>query len=201
MAEYVYTPKTPNLKEFIEKIHELGIPDKLTRTKLEALGYKSKNDRPIIAILKALDFLGSDGVPTDIWRQYRDKSKSKTIMAQAVRKYYADLFKLYPNAYQKDTEALTNFFRSHTSVGDQALSQMVKTFQALAELSEFEETTTPETPPVDIADPIVAEKVTPVVYSNGQPVIHLNIQLTLPEGADAKTFEDFFKAMKKHLLN
>jgi hypothetical protein len=202
LAEYVYLSNITNLKKFFGTMQSVGVPDKLTISKLTALGYKSKNDRPILKVLKALGFLASNGVPTERWKAYRNKAKAGAVVAEAIRKYYSDLFELYPDAQLKDAEALRNFFTSQTSVGEGALTYMVRTFQTLTELADF--SGEPPTAPVDstgAALPVTPPVVTSVTTPAGQAVVHVNVQLTLPEGSTSETFEEFFKAMKKYLLS
>lgn len=76
MATFLYLTNPARLKQFLKKIQHTGKPKKLTRRNLEGLGFKSKNDRPIIGALKSLGFLDSSGVPTERWKLYRNKSKA-----------------------------------------------------------------------------------------------------------------------------
>ena len=59
-------------------------------------------------------------------------------MAQGVRAGYGELFKTFPDAHRKDSEALTNFFKAKTSVGDAVIKQMVGTFKTLAAYGDFD---------------------------------------------------------------
>jgi len=198
MATYVYTSSTAKLSDFMKKIKTAGIPNKMTIKHLESMGFKSKNHRPFVPILEALGFTSSNQ-PTERWKQYR--GKPGIALAEGIREYYSDLFQLYPNAYQKDAEALRNYFSSNTTVGEGALGFIVRTFQTLCELAEFSD----DSGGAFVGDSAnAAPKKSPQVdalSSTGGPVVNLNIQLTLPEGADAETFEQFFAAMRKHLFD
>ena len=55
-------------------------------------------------------------------------------MANAIRKAYSDLFKMYPDAHKKDDETLKNFFRPTTKAGEQVVERMVDTEQATSKL-------------------------------------------------------------------
>ena len=176
----------------------MGIPKKVTTKYLSSLGFKSKNDRPLLTIVKALGFVTSSGEPTGKWKLYRDKKQAPAAMAQAIREHYAELFKTYPDANQKDNEALHNFFSTHTSVATRTLQYMIATFRALVGLADFKAQPTHApagvTPPKDDQPPRVD---TP---AKAGLTVNINIQLTLPEGSTPETFDAFFKAMKKHLL-
>jgi hypothetical protein len=62
MAEYPYILNTGSLKSFLESIPKIGVPDKINTNTLPMLGYKSKNDRPIVKILRFIDFIDVNGV-------------------------------------------------------------------------------------------------------------------------------------------
>ncbi|HUT32343.1 MAG TPA: DUF5343 domain-containing protein [Planctomycetota bacterium] len=202
MADFPYTLSPGNVKRFFGQLQEVGKPDKVPMKWIEALGFKSKNDRYLLTIMKSLGFVDNGGVPTERWGAYRNKETAPAVMAVAVREAYRALFATYPEAHQKDTEALRNFFSTHSSVGARVVSLMVNTFKALVELADF-----------DAAEP-AADKVTEgkgVVrvppapgsskQSTGGLVVNLNIQLQLPATDDAAIYEKLFEAMKKHLLS
>jgi hypothetical protein len=91
MADYPYTSNPARVKEFLQKIHKVGNPDKVTFKFLESLGFKSKNDRAILPVLKSLGFVDGTGIPTQRWKDYRSTAKAKSVMAAAVRSTYSSL--------------------------------------------------------------------------------------------------------------
>jgi len=143
-------------------------------------------------------------VPTARWSAFR--SNHKAALAAGIREHYAKLFALYPDAYQKDTEALNSFFSSHTSVSAGTLKFIISTFKTLCSHADFSE----QSASVAVIPPALAAHIgAPVIVAHSQPIVsagpgltvNINVQLTLPENADATTFEQFFKAMRQHLLN
>ena len=76
MADYPYTLKVSSLKAFLETIHDRKIPDKVTIKYITQCGYKSKRDRPIIKILKFINFIDEKGVPT---KNFKDMLTSKEV--------------------------------------------------------------------------------------------------------------------------
>ena len=180
-----------------------GVPPKVTTQYLESIGLKSKNDRAMIGVLKALQFLDASGLPTANWKKYRSKQDAGKVMAAAVRTAYASLFDLYPDAQRKDNEALRNFFSSRTSVGEGALAQMVRTFKALCDLSDFDSmgvASANAARPDDVADEaVVARPVNLAATNSNGMTVNINIQLSIPATDDASVYDRFFAAMKKHL--
>src|SRR5439155_21417783 len=116
MADFPYSPHAASVKRFLEHVQKAGVPDKVTLKYLEKVGFKGKNDRYILGILKFLGFVDSTGVPTKMWRAYRNKEAARATLAAAMREAYGDLFRTYPDAHRKDNEALRNYFSAHTTV-------------------------------------------------------------------------------------
>lgn len=143
-----------------------------------------------------------------MWKAYRNKGQAKAVMAAALRKAYATLFATYPNAHQKDNEALRNFFSSHTDVGESALSLMVRTFKALTELGDFDNAADqdPGTLEAVLSEPepdagvTVRQQQRPLA-GKGAMTVNINIQLQLPATDNATIYENLFAAMKKNLLS
>jgi hypothetical protein len=209
MATYPYTSNPARAKDFFQKIQDLGVPQKVTFKYLESLGYKGKNDRAILTVLRGLGFVDASGTPTDTWKKFRNKGIARAVMASALRENYSALFTTYPDAYRRDNEALRNFFSTHTDVGEGGLRFIVGTFKAMTELGDF------GADPIEIApadqaaaaarapDPgggAVRTVTVPRQGGNGV-VLNINIQLQIPETEKAEVYDRFFEAMKRHLLS
>lgn len=138
MTNYPYILKTGSIKKFLEKIPSIGVPDKVNLKLIYTLDFRSTNDRAILVVLKFLKFVDDSGVPTERYKNYRDKSKSYSVLANAIKEAYAELFKVYPDAYNKDHQTLQNFFSTHTSLGERAVKSTVETFKALCSLANFD---------------------------------------------------------------
>ncbi len=202
---YPYHVNTANVKTFLDHIQSAGVPTKVTFQYITSVGFKSKNDRAILTVLKFIGFVDNSGVPTAVWRAYRNKSQSKKVLAGALKKAYQTLFDTYPDANRKDNEALRNFFSSHTSVSENTIVLMVRTFKTMSDMGDFESPveTLPEVE-VEVGEPeeeigaVVKRKLT--THTNGMTV-NINIQLQIPATDKADIYDSFFAAMRKHLLS
>lgn len=202
MASYIYLTNPAKLKSFLPKIQDTGIPPKLTIKHLKGMGFKSSNDVPLISAMKALGFVSPSREPTEIWKLYRDKGQAPTVLARAIKQHYAELYQMYPDAHLKDTEALRNFFSTHTTVSGGTLNFMIGTFKTLVGLANFDEPTAEPIPQTSIASTeAIGTKTQTFPASKSELVVNVNIQLTLPDGSTPDTFEAFFKAMRKHLFD
>lgn len=204
MADYPYTQNQSSLKSFLSHIQSAGVPQKVTQQYLVQCGYKSTNDRRIIGVLKTLNLIDSNGVPTSNWQAFRDKSKAPGILAGLIKATYADLFSTYPDAQNKDEEALRNFFSANTNLGAKALGLTVSTFKTLADQSSFGTAVAPVAPvnpaPTQEASTIIPAGITKTQTSAGITV-NINIELAIPPTDKPEVFDAFFAAMKKHLLD
>ena len=72
-----YINNVGSLGKFLEEIRTAGVPERVTVEFLKTLGFKSSNDRPIIAVLKGISFLDANGTPTDSYRAFRDPDRGR----------------------------------------------------------------------------------------------------------------------------
>jgi hypothetical protein len=201
MADFPYTTNPGRIKPLLDKVKGSGIPDSVSIKTLQAWGFKSTNDRPLLNILKYLGFIDPAGTPSTLWKSYRGDKTSKAVLARAIRLSYGELFKLYPDANRKDTEALRHYFSTNSSVGSDTINFIVATFRRLCDLADFDAEQVNQEPP-DLATKELVS--TQVRVAAGKPdqgfVLNLNIQLTLPATENAAIYDSLFAAMKKHLL-
>lgn len=198
MKKPPYTGHPKNVSEFFEKIQTLGIPPKVNLAYLPTIGFKSSNDRYLVGVSKSLGFVDSSGVPTERWKEYKDKNKARQVMASVVKTVYADLFNTYPNAHGEDSAAIQNYFSAKWGVSEQLAKLMEQTFKELCGLSDFEAVAVAE-PTTKPAVPTLKEVAE--VPTGVRPVtININIQLQLPATEDVSIYDKLFEALKKHLF-
>lgn len=198
---YSYTVKPSSLKAFLERVKskELEVPEKVTQKYLEQIGYKTKNDRRIIPILESINFVEASGVPTDKFRDFRT-DVSGQVMADSLKKAYADLFKTYANPLEKSKAVLEDFFaKAKPSVKIQVLGLYVDTFKTLCEFADFGAEPYKKTEG-EVETEEKVKKKPPMSPAPEGFAINLNIQITLPVTDDAKVYENIFKALKEHIF-
>src|SRR5256885_1005598 len=93
-----YTYKVGSIPAYFDAILDAQAPERFSIKFLENLGFTSTNDRLLIGILKELGFLNTDGVPQDRYFEFLDRSRSKQVVAEAIREAYSDLFAVNKNA-------------------------------------------------------------------------------------------------------
>lgn len=205
-VEYPYAVATGKIPVLFDKIARVGKPSKVDTSWLKAVGLTSSNDVRLITILRHIGFVDGSKAPTDLWQQYRGPS-GKTALAGAIRSAYSELFHTYSDANQATVEDLSNFVRSNTDLGPEAVSKAVTTFRSLVDIADFsgkpassndDQENRGDTGRDDQDNQNNREK--PARNAASGVVINVNLQLSLPATTDPKFFDEFFAALNKHIL-
>lgn len=201
-----YAHNDGNLKKFLtEKLPEANIPQKVNQKYFETLGYKSKNDRPIIGVLKFLGIIDSSGNPTQVYRDLRDSTKAKKVLGEQIRKSYTELYSVYPDAHNRDDEAIANVVRSNSDASKATIAMTVRTFKTLSELADFSnenyEASTSNSIPDDNHTPSISKRIDAGLSGDSAIVLNVNIQLTLPETTNYEIYDKLFESLRKNLLD
>jgi hypothetical protein len=190
------------LPTLFTKIKEASVPPKFTQDYLStSLGLSSSSDRAYPNLLKRLGFIDGSGVPTEVYKEYRDDTKSKGVMAQQVRKAYSELFKVNEYAYKLSKTDLVAKVKQVTGLAetDSTLAVIVGTFNALRDLSDFEGATSTPLTKEDKHKPPEAKEV-----GLGETRLKLGmsytIVLNLPATSDIAVFNAIFKSLRDTIL-
>lgn len=201
MADYVYTTVPGKIKRLLGKIREVGVPSKVTNQWLKTIGFTSSNDGSLIGVLKYINFIDQSGVPTDRWNQFRG-GKSAKVLGDAVQAAYANLFAVYPDAQQRSNPELENVFSTSSKGGKQVITQLVRTFKALADEAEFGAPDTKgelQIPAGPLHTPIAAQTTGAQASQASSPSLHIDIQIHISPEAASEQIDQIFASMAKHL--
>lgn len=207
-----YLVTTKNLEAFLNAIVSARAPERFTNKFLNELEFTSSNDRLFIRLLKALGFVDESGVPQPRYFEFLDQSRSKVVLAHAIREAYEDLFRVNQNAHQLSADDVKNKLRTLTQgqKSDNVLGWMANTFRALCDLADWDapEHASEMPPDTDLASANEAEPAHDgqqegrfETLGRRQPAqLHYNIQIHLPESRDPAVFEAIFRSLKQHIL-
>jgi len=198
-----YTEAYGKLGEFFGKLRDGQAPERFTHQLLKDMGFKSNKHRAYIPLLKALGFLTPDGKTTSIYNDYRDHSKSKQIMGQALKEAYADIFLIKEKPTASDYSAIEGKFKSYHNVSDNVALNMRRTFYsllALADLSGKRKKVQKQPEIQKEISPDSQNDPTDIVVPNGGPSLNYNIQIHLPPTKDIEVYNAIFKSLKEHLF-
>jgi Family of unknown function (DUF5343) len=204
-----YVLPITRIPDLFRKIQDGQAPDRFTNQLLKDWGFKSTNDRAFIPLLKALGFLTADGVPTPRYLDYRDHSRSKQILGQAIREAYADIFLIKEHPTTSDKNAVEGKFKSFHNASDNVAGLMTKTFYGLLALADLvanpphtKAKVDPESKPEAKEPEHINENATSRTTSGALGrSLHYNIQIHLPATKDVEVYNAIFKSLKDHVLD
>jgi Family of unknown function (DUF5343) len=191
------------IPELFGRIRDAQAPEQFTHQLLKDWGFSSSNDRQFLQLLKALGFLSPDGKPTSRYLAYRDHSRSRSVMAEALREAYQDIFLIKATPAKDDRQAIEGKFRSYHNASERVAQLMTTTFLALLSLADVATVPKPiEEKKLGVAIPKDDRK----EESEGgnqqlrPPGLHYNIQIHLPATKDVEVYNAIFKSLKEHLF-
>lgn len=131
---YVTVPGT--IGKILEKIKTAATPDVFNHDFLSnTLGFKGGNYRTFIPWAKKIGLINSDGTPTQLYKQFRNPSTSKSSLGKALRKGYSVLFVRDENADKLDKNKLKGLVMEITGEPHDSgmLTFMVNSFLTIPE--------------------------------------------------------------------
>jgi hypothetical protein len=204
-----YLISTKNVDGILKKIIDGVAPDKFTTEHLKSIGFASSSDRSIIPLLKDLGFLAGDGTPLSRYHAYRDRSRSKAVMADAMREAYEDVFHIREVPTAQDRPAIEGLFKSKHNSTDKVAQLQAMTFFSLLPNANLKTVDKGPTIPDSIkrAGPEV-ERLGDEVDDSGAIVqqgsltaeLHYTIQIHLPATKDIEVFNAIFRSLRDNLL-
>jgi len=198
-----YTVAPTRIPDLFAQVRDGQAPERVTQQLIKDWGFKSSNDRSLIPLLKALGFLSPDGKPTTRYHDYRDHSRSKTVMAEALREAYEDIFLIKAHPTDGDKAAITGKFKSFHNVSDNVATLMRRNFYTLLPLADLG--SKPKKSETGDASTSAAEQTTTETESArpglpGATGLHYNIQIHLPATKDVEVYNAIFKSLREHLV-
>ena len=214
MANLAYVTSIGTLKKMLERIQEASLPEHFNSDFVETkLRMKGGTPRAIIPFIKKMGFVSNDGLPTDLYREFRNKTRSGYAIAKSMRMIFKEVFDMNEYANELSEKEIIGLIVQIT--GGDAKSAVTKytagTFKALNEIADFD---TPE-----------QEKVVEIVnepkrigasqeqmmqllqmqqnrqQTNGEFKLSYTINLNLPLTTDIEVFNAIFKSLKEHLVD
>lgn len=196
-----YVLPTNRIVDIFNKIRDGQAPEIFTNQLLKDWGFTSTNDRAFIPLLKSLGFLSSDGKPTQRYNDYRDHSRSKHIMGDALRDAYGDIFLIKEHPTAADKDAVEGKFKSFHNASDHVASLMTKTFFGLLNLADLSKKPATNPSSKEPAKKTDGEPLpVPKRVEDGVSGLHYNIQIHLPATKDVEVYNSIFKSLKEHLF-
>lgn len=205
-AKLPYVTAYGNITKALEKIQQASTPPRFTHDFLATkLGLSGGSARPVVPFLKRIGFIGTDGTPTDLYKQFRGTDPQRgAAAAQGLRRGYAPLYVINEYAHEITDEAKLRALIVQAT-GEEKDSQVVKliakSFKALdafadhdASKEDIDGTENGGDDEEDAGDDSGASG------SIGGLGLNYTINLQLPATSDIAVFNAIFKSLREHLL-
>jgi len=190
------------IPELFGRIRDAQAPEQFTHPLLKDWGFTSSNDRQFLQLLKAVGFLSPDGKPTSRHLAYRDHSKSRAVMAEALREAYQDIFLIKATPTKEDKGVIEGKFKSYHNATDRVAQLLTSTFLSLLSLADMGaavKRTGAGEQGAEVRKEREAEPEGEGVHLRA-PGLHYNIQIHLPATKDVEVYNAIFKSLKEHLF-
>lgn len=207
-ADFPYMNSVGHVPDILTRIQEAGAPPRFTHEFLKTtLGFTSSSDRGIIAVLKQLGFLSSDGSPTERYHHYRGGPEGRKALAQGLREGWSEIYLANERAHELTAGQLKEIFKSVTGKSDSVAEKMASTFKALANAADWSAPSS-HVPSVTGASepetPDDAEQTPPAVATGVSPLdglaLHHDVHVHLPPTSDVAVYRAIFRALRDELM-
>lgn len=216
-----YLARPASLKTALERIRTAATPERVTGDFVSTtLNLKGGTGAAIIPYLKKVGFVASDGTPTEIYKTFRNQSKSGSAAASAVKVGYAALGQVNETFFKLGDKDLKDLVLQVTGAAadNSAAKHTVATLKTLMSFADFNAASVSGSTGVDdVLKPDVPDsgRSDLVRLRNGSGTdeqgggasgrVGLNlaytINLNLPATTDQAVFNAIFKSLREHLLS
>lgn len=205
-----YLASPGSLTTVFDRIKKAATPDRVTGDVVQSTFLmKGGAGNAILPYLKRINFVGSDGVPTDLYRRFRNDATAGRAAADAVLHGYAPLRALNERFYELSDGELKSLIIQVTGAASDssAVTQTLGTLKKLIGYADFRAAAPEENgsrehqPALPPAEPPPA---LPPARDSGQSLglnLAYTINLNLPATSDQAVFNAIFRSLKEHLLS
>ncbi len=211
-----YTLKPNAIPAYFDALLDARPPERFSVKFLENLGFTSTNDRLFVGILKNLGFLNRDGSPESRYLEFLDRSRSRQVLAEAIKEAFAELFAINTKANEMPLNDVKNKFRTlyGGSKTPLVIGNIAKTFKALCEYADFvtplpqnepspeaqvEEPKEPLNPQKDLPPAAASTRQVAPVRSLSVAGLQYHVNIVLPDSRDQAVYDAIFKSLREHL--
>lgn len=211
MAQLPYLISASVARKILEKIKEAPTPSKFTQNYLSTtLGFDKANDKAFISYAKSLGFLDDAGVPTTLYKQFRNPDLSGGALARGLMNAYKPLYERNERFYELGKPKFLELVCAETGLDHDNVTakRITNTFLEVKKLATFSEIESSEEADeaeegqgeeedIDQGQGVEGEEMKRQMKELG---LSYNINLILPNTDDPKVFNAIFKSLKENLL-
>ncbi len=197
---FPYTNKPGSLRRFLADIPQRPKPTKVNQDCLKAWGLRDTNDTSVIRVLKAVGLVNSTNEPTDLWTAFMRLDTGPNALGAAIQSTYAPLFEHSHEPHRESDETLRNYFNIHSGGGSSTLSFQIQSFKALCDHASFNGSANPAPTTSTQANGTIPTTTHVHASSSGDPAIHIDLHIHLPENKSRRDYEYMFEDIARYIL-
>jgi hypothetical protein len=140
-AKPPYVTAYGNIGKALKKIKAAQVPPRFTQDFLATkLGLPGGSAKPLIPFLKRTGLLGSDGVPTDRYKRFRNPGQTGKAAAEALREGYKSLYEINENVHDASDDDLSGVVVQATGLEPDSSTTRatIGSFKALKDFAVFD---------------------------------------------------------------
>lgn len=207
-AEIPYMSAPGSVNKILDKIKEASTPEIFSGDFLKTkLGFNGGNYLTFISWAKKCNLLGSDGAPTQLYKQFRNPTTSGQSLASALKVGYAELYQRNEYCHDLDRKAFKGLVMEATgeSHDNAKVDRIVSTFFNAKNLADFDAKVAIKDEP-EKKQETKTHKEDSTSYKEQQSSklklgLNYTINLVLPKTDDPAIYNAIFKSLKENLLN
>ena len=195
-----------NIQKALKKIQEAATPSRFTQDFLSTkLNLKGGSATPLIPFLKRTGFIGSDGVPTNLYKLFRNPAQCGRAAAAALRKGYSSLYEVNEYIHDASDKDLKGVVVQVTGFNADSpnVRSIINSFKALKEFAAFdgeeENEWKEESPEMTEEKPESAADTSADDFKQKLGLSY-TINLNLPPTSDIAVFDAIFKSLRNNIL-
>lgn len=213
LATLPYLTSPGGLAKAFNAIQSAATPPKVSGDFVKTvLGIRGGSGDNMTTFLKRIGFASSDGLPTEIYRKFRNQQTSGAAVAEAMRSAYSEIFRRNEFANLLSDEELKGHIVEITGSAADArnVTLTLSTFNNMKEFADFsaqeavdqlagDDGNTVESVRDQIRDSLPEPQNKQRSEALGSNIGY-TINLNLPATSDIAVFNAIFKSLKEHLL-
>jgi hypothetical protein len=207
-----YLSAPGNILKAFSAIQAAATPERVSQDFVKTvLKIGGSSGDQMTAFLRRIGFSGVDGVPTELYRRFRNTVTAGHAMAEAIKKTYGELSTRNEFFYLLPDEKLKGVIVevSGEAPDSRPMGLMLSTLRNLISLADFETTKSKD---IDASTDISRlqdysskenydKKNENLALKDIKMNLGYTINLNLPATTDIEVFNAIFKSLREHLLN
>lgn len=204
-----YLTSYGTLKKMLEKAIELAKPDKFNYDFLEnVVKMRGGTAKSCIPILKKMNFLNSDGTPTELYSKFRTESGRSRAVYEGLRSAFPEIFKRSDYAYSLEEQKIRDIIVEITGLksNDPVAKAIKGTFLTVRSFIEptfnhaNDEQSSQSESDISTTETLSTQTHTANDTPSGALGISYNINIVVPETSDLNVLNAIFRSVKENLL-